>query len=837
MSSDKKNADDAKFDGRGHGDGDHNDDGHADNGVGGKPAAAELLVDGSFEQSKVGANTWTHAKSVGGWQSDTEVETWGKGFYGLKATDGNTIAELDYDNRASNIFQDVKTEAGVEYAFSFDSLKRPDSKSGSDTILVFWNGKQVGAVEPGKEWARADVKVIGTGGSDRIEFREDSSDNDSYGGLIDNASLKSTGRVEKESSDKAAAEKAAADKAAADKAAADKAAADKAAADKAAADKAAAEKAAADKAAADKAAAEKAAADNAAAEKAAADKAAADKAAAEKAAADKAAAEKEAADHDHSDLHIGDGAKNALTGDDHASTIFGEGGKDVLVGNGGDDVIHGGGGDDTISGDEGNDTLFGSSTVGGKVDMSNFKITEDTNAHITFNYESAGYKNTLGVYKIAADGTISGVQVLFANASLKGSGGDLIGGVSGVDVGVKAGEKLGFFVVPDGFSQRGMASLLSDKSASFKFVGADGKPGNVNGGGELKLIQVDSKGQETVVKSTYGSTIFHSTDNGSLGLNGDKLNHVVSTVDNINGTVKIGFEDLKLGGDKDYDDTVFTVSLGTTNTSLLAKIATKPARSSDNDDIKGGAGNDKIFGQADNDKIDGGTGDDRIWGNSGNDILRGGDGNDALSGGKGDDIVYDDAGNDTVTGNSGNDTFVAGEGNDTYDGGSGFDTLDYSGSKRGVSVDLNGHKASGLGADTIKGVEKVIGTGFNDSFTGDKNGNVFAGGAGDDSFRGKGGADTFTGGAGRDTYAWSKKDLGTGVDHITDFSKGDRLNLHDLLKGQKFASINDVVKVSDGSAGSTISIKSGGVFVDLVTLDGVHGGSAAELLKAGLILA
>ena len=94
MSSDKKNADGAKFDGRGRGD--HNDDGHADNGVGGKPAAAELLVDGSFEQSKVGANTWTHAKSVGGWQSDTEVETWGKGFYGLKATDGNNIAELDY---------------------------------------------------------------------------------------------------------------------------------------------------------------------------------------------------------------------------------------------------------------------------------------------------------------------------------------------------------------------------------------------------------------------------------------------------------------------------------------------------------------------------------------------------------------------------------------------------------------------------------------------------------------------------------------------------------------------------------------------------------------------
>ena len=174
---------------------------------------------------------------------------------------------------------------------------------------------------------------------------------------------------------------------------------------------------------------------------------------------------------------MGDNTNNVLTGDDHSSLMFGEGAKDVMTGNGGDDRMHGGGGDDTMTGDAGNDTMFGSSSVGGKVDMTKFKITEDTTAKVTFNYESAGYKNALGVYKIAADGTISGVQVLFANASLKGSGGDLVSGVSSVDVGVKAGEKLGFFVVPDGFSQRGMAALLSDKSASFKFVGADGKAG------------------------------------------------------------------------------------------------------------------------------------------------------------------------------------------------------------------------------------------------------------------------------------------------------------------------------------------------------------------------
>ncbi len=649
--------------------------------------------------------------------------------------------------------------------------------------------------------------------------------------------------AEKAAADKAAAEKAAAEKAAADKAAAAKAAAEKAAAEKAAAEKAAAEKAAADKAAAEKAAAEKAAAEKAAAEKAAADKAAAEKAAAEKAAAEKAAADKAAAEKaaaeeasKHSDLHLGDSTNNKLVGDEHVSIMFGEGGKDVLIGDGGDDRMHGGGGDDTMSGDDGNDTMFGSSTIGGKVDMSKFKVTEATTAKVTFNYESAGYKNALGVYKIAADGSINGVQILFANASLKGSGGDLISGVSSVDVGVEAGERLGFFVVPNGFSQYGMSQLLSDKSASFKFVGADGKTGNVNGGSELKLVHVGANGAESVVKSAYGTSIFHSVDNGSSGLNGDGINHVTGTVDNLNGTVKIGFEDLKGGGDKDYDDSIFTVTLGTTNTALLAKEATKVSAKSDKDVMTGGTGDDKMFGMSDDDKMYGGAGDDKMWGNSGNDKMDGGDGNDLISGGKGNEVISDGAGDDTVLGNSGDDVFIAGEGNDSYDGGSGFDTIDYSGAKNGMSINLNAHVASGFGSDTTKGIEKVIGSNFNDTIDGSKEANILIGGLGNDTLRGRGGADTLTGGKGNDVFVWAKKDVLSGVDHITDFAKGDRLNLHDLLKGQKYSNIADVVKVTDTSAGSKVAVKVGASFVDVVVLDNVHGSSAIELQKAGMIL-
>ena len=148
----------------------------------------------------------------------------------------------------------------------------------------------------------------------------------------------------------------------------------------------------------------------------------------------------------------------------------------------------------------------------------------------------------------------------------------------------------------------------------------------------------------------------------------------------------------------------------------------------------GGSGNDKMFGMADNDKMSGGDGDDQMWGNSGDDVMDGGAGNDYISGGQGNDIISDGDGDDIVLGNSGDDIFIAGLGDDSYDGGSGFDTIDFSNASNKMFVDLNNHIATGMGNDTIKGVEAVIGSRFDDTLIGDKNANVFYGGDGNDSF-------------------------------------------------------------------------------------------------------
>ena len=683
---------------------------------------SELLVDGSFESAVVGANTWTHQGVVGGWRSDTEVEVWGKDFYGLKATDGNKIAELDYDagGKLSNIYQDVKTEAGAQYTFEFDFAKRPDSKAGSDTINVFWNGQLIGTVDPANStWAHAAFNVSGTGGTDRIEFRESAGDNDGYGGLLDNASLKKSGpsTVERVAAEQAAAEKAAAEKAAAEQAAAEKAAAEQAAAEKAAAEQAAAEKAAAEQAAAEKAAAEQAAAEKAAAEQAAAEKAAAEQAAAEKAAADALA------NQDHLGLRTIDVVKIVTS--------------DVLVGTKTGEGLTGGEGNDHITGKSGNDTLVGD--VGGKV-------------------------------------------------------------TAALDIAVS---------LVDLDNSRTVALTVSNVP-----LGAALSAGTQNSDGSWTLSLTDLQGLTITA---------NDSTNFSL--------HVVATATDASGNV------LTEAGD-------INVVLDNGNQDLI-----EGGRGNDN--IAGGAGNDVIYGgsapvagavphvatYADNDVLFGNDGNDVIYGNSGDDRLSGDAGNDTLLGGKGNDQVSGGDGNDVVNGNSGDDVITGDAGSDTINGGSGFDTLDYSGASQGLAVDLTAHTATGQGNDTLSSIEKVIGSSFDDAFIGDSHDNEFEGGAGNDRISGSKGNDVLTGGAGNDVFSFTKSDVFNfkeqkgWVDHVTDFQVGDKLDLSGFFKAG--TNIDGLVKATDDANGTTISVKFGGEFHDVVVLDGVHGHTANDLLKDG----
>ena len=163
----------------------------------------------------------------------------------------------------------------------------------------------------------------------------------------------------------------------------------------------------------------------------------------------------------------------------------------------------------------------------------------------------------------------------------------------------------------------------------------------------------------------------------------------------------------------------------------------------------------------------GNASDNIITGGAGNDTLLGGGGADSFIGGGGTDTVaYDDstvgvtlnfktgvhsgiAAGDTYTdievirGSQYADTFLGGAAADKFDGGTGIDVADYSQSAYGVSLTLG---ASGVGSgtgtggdaegDSFSGIEKIIGSAYNDVFVANTNSTGFTvqGGAGDDVY-------------------------------------------------------------------------------------------------------
>lgn len=271
----------------------------------------------------------------------------------------------------------------------------------------------------------------------------------------------------------------------------------------------------------------------------------------------------------------------------------------------------------------------------------------------------------------------------------------------------------------------------------------------------------------------------------------------------------------------------------------VAKVAKAPV--ADDDIVHAGDGGDVVYGNAGNDELHGEAGNDWISGGKGDDVLFGGDDNDDLNGNSGDDVLYDGAGTDVVNGSSGNDVVVAGEGDDVYKGGSGFDTLDFSEATGSMMIDVSKKTAVGMGTDTFSGFETYIGSGFADTMKGSSHANAMDGGAGSDVLRGMAGADTLTGCQGNDTFQWLAKDVVSGgvhqgVDVVTDFTEGDKIDLHDMLKKFK-GNVEDHVRLTESDQGSMLSVEIGGTFHDVALLEGIYGTSAADLLASGSILA
>ena len=155
---------------------------------GATPTGENLLVNGGLEAG-VADGTYKYQGTLTGWQSTTgSVEIWADGFLGVNGTEGSNFVELDQGLALDSIWQDVSTQAGHTYEVSLDAVQRG---SDTDSIEILWNGEVVAVIAPGAgtDWDSFTVEVTGTGGTDRLEFRELESENDSTSPLMDNISL------------------------------------------------------------------------------------------------------------------------------------------------------------------------------------------------------------------------------------------------------------------------------------------------------------------------------------------------------------------------------------------------------------------------------------------------------------------------------------------------------------------------------------------------------------------------------------------------------------------------------------------------------------------------
>jgi len=497
---------------------------------------------------------------------------------------------------------------------------------------------------------------------------------------------------------------------------------------------------------------------------------------------------------------IGTASADYMQGTNAHEVLSGRGGDDVIYAANGHDEVWGGTGDDLLYGDKGNDIVYGG---GGPsyINLSALTISGNYEGRVVFEGETAGYRNSLGSYKVDANGTIYDVTMHFPNASLQGSGGDLIAGQSESALSLSAGDQIGFFIVSNGYSYNGGYSNIDFSNGSLEFRNSDGSTASLNSTNP-SLWFVGADGTSSAGQSS--ELLYHKyhtaagVDGEDYSLNADGIAHTVGLLNTDRGEITLGFEDLFNGGDRDFDDSIFTIDIGNANARVLDPnvalgggngdndgidegngSAVTVSNFSDNDVLYGGTGHDQLYGRAGNDLHYGGSGQDEVYGGSGIDTAYGGTGNDLLKGGPGNDWLYGESGvdalyggidndyldggtgNDDLYGNSGDDILLGDSGHDKLYGGTGEDSLD-----GGVG---NDHLFGSSGNDVLEG-----GSG-NDQLEGGNGNDYVAGGSGNDQLKGNSGNDFFVSGAGRDHI-----DGGSGSDTI-DYSSVDesvRVDIH-----------------------------------------------------------
>ena len=454
---------------------------------------------------------------------------------------------------------------------------------------------------------------------------------------------------------------------------------------------------------------------------------------------------------------------DTIFGSPQSDTILGGAGNDSIIARDGNDVVDGGEGNDNLDGGSGNDTLQVIADAHLRISTNNtFGAGSDFHAGFEQAVLTAGAgNNRLDASEVNIPVTLSGL-----------GGNDTLLGGSGIDR-LDAGNG------SDSIEITGTNIVLTDASAPT----ATGDT----------LISVESL------------LLIASGANSLIDASGYTLGPVTIIGSGGNDTLKGG-----AGNDFVLARSGFDVVTGGPGNDFIAGNAGNDSLSGDDGDdtiiggrgrdtLAGGQNADVLLGMIGNDTIDGGASADQIRGGGGRDVLNGEDGPDALVGGAGRDNLAGGIGNDTLTGSGGGDSLVGNEGDDVLEGSAGNDSLSGdAGLDRAVlSADadftLTDSLLTGIGTDTIDGLEVlqvtggasantidassltlmsliVSGEGGNDTVFGGALNDTISGGEGADFANGKNGNDLVSGDGGNDTLQG-----GTGLDFVDGGDGDDRV--------------------------------------------------------------
>ncbi|MCC5977963.1 MAG: hypothetical protein JJU21_07870 [Salinarimonas sp.] len=200
-------------------------------------------------------------------------------------------------------------------------------------------------------------------------------------------------------------------------------------------------------------------------------------------------------------------------------------------------------------------------------------FTEPARAQLNFEAENTDFKNTLVMYKLAADGTIKETNIVYPNASMIGDGGKLKPGISQVELDFNAGDQVGFAMVPNAFRNPLSRDLLARQDGQFALVNEYGHPSNLftEHPGGMNLVHIDKWGKMQPINGEYGNKLFHTTGNVAQGIqtNVDGHDHADQIVDPDTGRMLIGMDDRYAPENPGRESLIFKLHIGENNARAL----------------------------------------------------------------------------------------------------------------------------------------------------------------------------------------------------------------------------------------------------------------------------